>query len=142
MDGMTHKYIGTKLVLAVAMVLGDYNKYRGWTPPAGEDQTTEGYLVEYTDGGKPNHEDHKGYISWSPKDVFERSYRPVDTAKQRVELEFMELSDRLTKLEAFVNTPAFSQLDVKQRQLLNEQRLYMRDYRGVLNTRLNNWQEI
>lgn len=141
MDGMKY-FSGTKLVLAVAMVLGDYNKYRGWKPPAGEDQAAEGYLVEYTDGGKANHEDHVGYVSWSPKDVFDRAYRPADTAKQRVELEFLELSNRLTKLEEFAMTPAFSELDVKQRTLLNEQRLHMRNYRNVLNTRLNNWQEI
>jgi hypothetical protein len=37
----------------------------------------EGFLVEYLDGGEANHKDYDGYISWSPKDVFERAYRPV-----------------------------------------------------------------
>lgn len=60
------------------MSLGDYNAKRGWTPPEGEDQTAEGYLVEYTDGGKPNHPDHSGYISWSPREQFEKAYRPTD----------------------------------------------------------------
>lgn len=71
------KYIGTKLVLAAPMTRGDYNHYRGWTIPANEDPEDVGYLVEYLDGGEPNHEDHEGYISWSPANVFERSYHPT-----------------------------------------------------------------
>jgi hypothetical protein len=71
-------YLGTKQIKARRMTRGEYNTYRGWTPPEGEDQSTEGYLVEYGDGGKPNHPDHEGYISWSPADVFEKSYRHSD----------------------------------------------------------------
>lgn len=60
------------------MTRGEYNGYRGWEMPANEDAAEAGYLVEYHDGGKPNHPDHAGYVSWSPADVFERSYRLVD----------------------------------------------------------------
>lgn len=67
--------VGFKPLMAMAMSLGDYNQLQGWDLPAGQDPTTEGYLVEYLDGGKPNHPDHEGYISWSPKDVFEKSYK-------------------------------------------------------------------
>lgn len=70
------KFIGTKILFAIAMTLGEYNTKRGWPMPADEDPQTEGYLVEYTDGGKPNHPAHNGYISWSPKEQFERAYRP------------------------------------------------------------------
>lgn len=31
-------------------------------------------MVEYTDGGKPNVEAAAGYVSWSPKGVFEKAY--------------------------------------------------------------------
>lgn len=71
-------YLGTKLLKAKPMLLGDYNAYRGWPIPADEDPAAMGYLVEYLDGGKPNHVDHAGYISWSPRDVFERAYRQVE----------------------------------------------------------------
>lgn len=75
---MTPKlYEGTKRLHATPMNRGDYNAYRGWQVPADEDPADEGYLVEYVDGGKPNDSRHAGYISWSPKDVFERSYKPV-----------------------------------------------------------------
>ncbi|AUX86911.1 DUF2829 domain-containing protein [Acinetobacter sp. ACNIH2] len=68
-------YVGTKSVLATTMTRGEYNDYRGWQIPENEDPTEQGYLVEYVDGGKPNDERHAGYISWSPKDVFEQSYK-------------------------------------------------------------------
>ena len=60
-------YIGTKLILGREMNLGEYNLHRGWTIPEDEDPEKEGYLVSYPDD----------YISWSPKDVFEESYRPT-----------------------------------------------------------------
>lgn len=69
-----NEYVGTKRVNGAEMSRGDYNKYRGWEIPADENPDDEGYLVEYLDGGKPNHPYFKGYISWSPKDVFEQSY--------------------------------------------------------------------
>lgn len=71
-------HIGTRLVNACPMTLGDYNKLQGWLIPEGQNPADDGYLVEYADGGKPNHPDYAGYISWSPKGVFERSYQPVE----------------------------------------------------------------
>ena len=68
-------FIGTKLVNATPMTLGDYNTLQGWVLPEGQDPNTLGYLVEYTDGGKPNHKDFAGYISWSPNTVFDGSYQ-------------------------------------------------------------------
>lgn len=59
------------------MSRGDYNLYRGWDIPANEDPEDEGYLVEYRDGGQANHPGHAGYISWSPRNVFEQSYRQI-----------------------------------------------------------------
>lgn len=73
-------YIGAKLIKAIPMTRGEYREYRGdfnFNNP--EDAKAEGYLVEYTDGGPSNNiKDHKGYVSWSPKDVFEKCYRLID----------------------------------------------------------------
>lgn len=63
-------YIGTKQVTATPMTRLAYNKYRGRTVPADENGADAGYLVEYLDGGTPNHPSHDGYISWSPKAQF------------------------------------------------------------------------
>lgn len=68
-------YIGTKQLKGQEITLGDYNEYRGWEMPDDEDPSMQGYLVEYTDGGDANDDRHAGYISWSPKDVFELAYQ-------------------------------------------------------------------
>ena len=68
-------YIGTKSVLATTMTRGEYNEYRGWQIPENEDPDEQVYLVEYTDGGKANDERHSGYITMSPKEVFDNAYR-------------------------------------------------------------------
>jgi hypothetical protein len=91
------QYLGTKSILATPMILGDYNAKRGWTPPEGENQAAEGYLVEYLDGGNANHADHVGYISWSPKDVFERSYRQTDGLTFGHAIEALKLGKRVAR---------------------------------------------
>ena len=69
------RYIGTKIINAKPMKRLEYNQFRGWELPADENGADEGYLVEYVDGGKANTAEYAGYVSWSPKDVFERAYR-------------------------------------------------------------------
>lgn len=103
---MTPKlYEGTKRLHATPMNRGDYNAYRGWQVPADENPADEGYLVEYVDGGKPNDSRHAGYISWSPKDVFERSYKPVlaelpvvDPGQDSLEREIQAKADKAPRV--------------------------------------------
>ncbi len=71
-------YIGTKIINARPMTRLEYNEYRGWPLPQDESGEDWGYLVEYMDGGKPNHADHKGYISWSPKEQFDKAYAELN----------------------------------------------------------------
>lgn len=73
--GAMTAFIGIKSVLATPMTRGEYVDYRGWAIPEDEDQSDPVYLVEYTDGGKPNDERHAGYITMSPKDVFDAAYK-------------------------------------------------------------------
>jgi len=70
-------YLGQKIIRAKPMTRLDYNQFRGWDLPADENPADEGYLVEYVDGGQSNVRGFEGYVSWSPKDVFERAYRPM-----------------------------------------------------------------
>lgn len=71
------KYIGTKIIFAMPMTKEEYCDYRGWLVPGDEDPNEEVYLVEYEadENSKPNHPEHAGYISMSPKHVFEKAYR-------------------------------------------------------------------
>ena len=131
-------FLGTKLIKARPMTRGEYNAHRGWTPPEGEDQTVLGYLVEYQDGGKPNHAEHVGYISWSPADVFEKAYQEIGEVpthlkphEQRVFMELEELNIRIRKLGEFINNnPAFKTLTSSERWNLERQ------HTGILNIRL------
>lgn len=70
-------FIGIKIINAKPMTRLEYNQFRGWELPADENGDDEGFLVEYIDGGKANTAEYAGYVSWSPKDVFERAYRPT-----------------------------------------------------------------
>lgn len=72
------QYIGVKMINAIDMTRAAYNILRDWELPADENGDDAGYLVEYLDGGQANHKDFKGYISWSPKAVFENAYGPTD----------------------------------------------------------------
>lgn len=94
---MTQKYIGTKIIAALAMTRLAYNAYRGWTLPADEDGADEGYLVEYLDGGKPNHPDHAGYISWSPKEQFDNAYRPTSGMSFGLAVEALKRGERVAR---------------------------------------------
>lgn len=71
------RYVCHKEVLARPMNRLGYNVLRGWDLPANENGADEGYLVEYLEGDTANHPDFAGYISWSPKAVFENGYEEV-----------------------------------------------------------------
>ena len=60
-------YIGVKIVKAEPMSKGEFNRRKGAVSSL-EQSEEEGYIVKYPDG----------YVSWSPKDVFEKAYRKLD----------------------------------------------------------------
>jgi len=92
-----NQYIGVKLINAKPMNRLAYNQLRGWEVPADENPDDEGFLVEYLDGGKPNHKDFEGYISWSPKDVFERAYGPTTGMSFGLALEALKKGQKVSR---------------------------------------------
>jgi hypothetical protein len=70
-------HVGIKVIHSVPMNRVSYNALRGWDLPADENGDDEGYLVEYADGGEANVPGFAGYVSWSPKAVFEKAYGPI-----------------------------------------------------------------
>lgn len=92
-----HQFIGTKLINAVPMTRLEYNNLRGWELPQDEDGSDEGYLVEYLDGGQANHPDYIGYVSWSPKAVFENAYRPVTGMSFGLAIEALKLGKKVCR---------------------------------------------
>lgn len=90
-------YIGTKIITATPMTRGHYNAYRGWELPANENGADDGYLVEYQDGGEPNHPGHAGYISWSPKAQFENAYRKTTGLTFGLAIEALKAGKRVAR---------------------------------------------
>lgn len=142
--GEVQTYIGTKVVYALPMDRGDYNIFRGWDMPADENPADAGYLVQYSEGGKPNVPGYSGYLSWSPKEVFEGSYHQVGLVEPKKEMSFLdrlsgervELAGRLVKLSAFLKGGAQEKVGEVQYELLMKQASAMGEYLLILDQRL------
>ena len=93
------RYIGVKEIKARPMNRKEYNDYRGWICPANENGADEGMLVEYLDAGQQNHEDHEGYISWSPKDVFSKAYYRIKETDREPILKYFEYTHLPERLQ-------------------------------------------
>jgi|26BtaG_2_1085354.scaffolds.fasta_scaffold00042_12 hypothetical protein len=113
-----------------------YNDLRGWDLPADEDGSDEGYLVEYTDGGQANTDGYDGYVSWSPKGVFEKSYLPSSHPLDRMAIENMQLIERLKPLDELLAKPQPKFISDKQWALLHEQQKHMTAYFNTLDERI------
>ena len=115
------KYIGTKEISAEPMhEISAANKgfvssnNRPWRA---------GYHVQYANP------DGSVYDSWSPKDVFEQSYRVADTFLDRLRIERDELHDRYVKAKNFLSSPlAEKQLTPREKGSLAAQVEFMRQY--------------
>lgn len=73
----TEIYVGTKIIKAKPMTSDDFKIEKGQS--IGNDENQEGYRVQYDDG----------YVSWSPKSVFERCYRLLSQDEIRVVQSFI-----------------------------------------------------
>ena len=91
------QFIGVKIVEATPMTRAAYNEFRGWQLPADENGADEGYLVEYLDGGKPNVEGRSGYVSWSPKAVFDAAYRQIDGMTFGLAIEALKMCKKVAR---------------------------------------------
>jgi hypothetical protein len=131
------QFIGTKLVNAEPMSRSDYNVLRGWKLPDDEDGTDEGYLVEDVDGGTANTKAFSGYVSWSPKKMFDNSYRECETHLQRMAIEAEELNSKMKGLMDFTGSTVFESLTSHEKALLLDQYEAMDKYLGILRMRFS-----
>lgn len=134
-------YVGTKVIHAVSMDKAEYCQLRGWTVPADENPEELGFLVQYTDGGVPNVPGFDGYVSWSPRAVFEKAYsvgvrQKPETFMDRLIAEMGELGEKVSKLKAFVEGEVFVSLPLAERTDLDNQLTYMILYLDVLSRRV------
>ena len=113
---MTQHYVGTKQIVA-------------WPQ---EKDGKAGYAVKYPDG----------YVSWSPKDVFEAAYLPmghVDSLpahQQRAVGEYVQLRDKVNKITGFIGVSTFNGLPADEQDLLVSQLAAMEVYAEILSERV------
>ena len=89
------KYIGTKMIQAEPAYRVSTENFTNVIHPKTyaipEDRTgqtwEDGYKVVYPDG----------YVSWSPKDVFEATYRPVDGMNFGLAIEAAKMGKRIAR---------------------------------------------
>lgn len=131
----TKQFTGTKTVNAKYMNRKQYNDFRGWSLPADEDGSDEGFLIEDVNGAS-NVDGYDGYVSWSPLALFKQSYNASETPLERMLIEGMQLVQRLKDLKALLAKPQPSFISDKQWSLLQQQLQYMDNYFEVLNERI------
>ena len=136
------KYLGVKLIEAESC-WGLNNKC---VDPNSEHcgQEVKGYKVVYEDG----------YTSWSPKDVFEKTYRKIkkfdfeylaskcsEEYQVRVCEEARELDYKISKLNSFITNPAapFVTLKEDEQTRLKQQLMAMQYYLTILIERIENF---
>ena len=129
-------YIGKKTIKAFPMTKGEYCAYRGWDVPEDEDPNEEVYLVEYEADPKSerNHPDHKGYISMSPKHVFDEAYKPANDWYDRLIIEHAELKERY---DALVLALSEDKVPKSEEDIFTIQATAMHTYLTVLEIRIN-----
>lgn len=128
-------FAGTSMVHAATMTRQEYNDYRGWQLPEGENGSDVGYIIEDR-AGKKNTEELEGFVQWLPKDEFLRKFASAETPQDRVRLEQRELYTKLDALENFLDKGQPDFIDDEQWALLKEQQLYMDAYNDVLTKRI------
>lgn len=125
------KYIGTKEVMAApmdeatAVTKGFARKNENnheWRP---------GYHVQYTN---PN---GSTYDSWSPKSVFDESYKLAETFLDRMKLEFESEIDKFDKGDTFIRSEKFNELPLVARVLLYAQNKTQKMYCDLLENRID-----
>lgn len=131
------KFIGTKEVLAEPMMEG-IAYANGWARKGAfvddNHNGREGYHVQYVNP------DGSTYDSWSPKDVFEKSYKPSETFKERVQIERDELAVKVEKLIKFLDkNNVETEIGINQCRLLIKQLTYMKYYLATLDIRLEDF---
>lgn len=119
------KYIGTKVIKAEPMTVTEAQVLGVEIKPATVEEN--GYLVEYKDG----------YKSWSPKSVFDETYKPAETFLDRLAVEQQELTEKVDKLRKFLSLED-AQMKVGSFQFvrMTEQLEAMEKYLNILTRRI------
>lgn len=110
------QFAATHTIFAKPMNLGEYNNLRGWTIPADEDPSEEGFLIVH--GNKKPEAILLSDLTWAKKSTFENKYTATDTFDQRLKLELVELLGRSVSLATYIESGKIKDLPVEQSSAL------------------------
>ena len=113
------QYIGTKTIQACPMTS---LKAEEMPERKLSDVEEDGYLVKYEDG----------YLSWSPKEVFEKTYKIAETPEDRIAIEHSDLNEKQNRLIKFTQSEGFNNLPKSTQAMLLGQMDIMSSYIHVL----------
>ncbi len=122
------KFIGTKMVEAEPMTKGEAFEAGLLRIDALQpfEEFVPGYKVKYSDD----------YVSWSPAEIFEASYKVADTMLDRLNIEIENVIDRTNKLGLFIGTnydgKDFQALELGTRAFLVAQYHIMEAYLNLM----------
>ena len=126
------QYTGTKTIKAMPMTMGEaYERklLKEGVKPSECETCKAGYLVEYEDG----------YQSWCPAEIFEKAYKPSETALDRLRIEYSELRERFREFDEYTNIgfdKLIEKVGVNQAALLGVQHMLMKNDLEVLELRI------
>ena len=126
------QYTGTKTIKAMPMTMGEaYERklLKEGVKPSECETYKAGYLVEYEDG----------YQSWCPAEIFEKVYKPSETALDRLRIEYSELRERFREFDEYTNIgfdKLIEKVGVNQAALLGVQHMLMKNDLEVLESRI------
>ena len=106
----------------------EYNQFRGWALPEGEDPNDPGYFMDFG-----------FHTAWWPADVVDKAFVMLPSApsyQQRVHGEHKQLLDRQEKLTVFITSPAFSSLVPAEQIRLSKQFHLQKQLLEVLSQRI------
>lgn len=120
------KFISKKEVLAEPMSENKAVELGYARPNDDNHEWREGYHILYPDG----------YHSWCPNGVFQQSYKSSETFLDRLRIEANELADLQDKLNTFMKTKKFDELNCEEKKLLETQFGIMSSYLSILQLRI------
>ena len=88
-----------------------------------------GYLIEYEDG----------HQVWCPAETFEKDSKLIETALDRLRIEYSELRERFRTFDEYTNIgfgKLVEKVGVNQAALLGVQHMLMKNYLEVLESRI------
>ena len=106
----------------------EYNQFRGWELPKGENPSDPGYLMDFG-----------FHIAWWPSNVVDEAFVTLPSApahQQRVHAEYLQLRDRQEKLADFLKSPTFSTLAPAEQIRLSKQFNLQKQLLEVLSLRI------